>query len=105
MSEGREFAPDIVEPMSWKIKGIGMYGSDVDVVSLSAYQELATQYGYCKSACLMWARKCMELEGKPPGPVAAEPLRVLARALRMPLAAVLDAMNEDPRPTEEGTER
>ena len=47
----------------------------------------------------------MELEGKPPGPVAAEPLRVLARALRMPLAAVLDAMNEDPRPTEEGTER
>lgn len=39
-----EFQPDLIEPRGWRIKGVGMYGSDVDVISLDQYQELVQLY-------------------------------------------------------------
>jgi hypothetical protein len=84
-----EFSPDVVEPQSWKLKGVGQYGSDVDVVSLAAYRELAQRCGNAEDACLMWARKAIELEGdRAPSPMSEEIVQRIVDALRLPVSAV-----------------
>lgn len=53
---------DAVEPRSWRLKGVGMYGSDVDVVSLDEYRDLAHLQRTTQEALLRWAKRCHEIE-------------------------------------------
>lgn len=50
-----EFQPDLIEPRGWRIKGVGMYGSDVDVISLDQYQELVQLYRTNMAILHAWA--------------------------------------------------
>ncbi len=43
-SETIQTSVEQVVPIRWKLKGIGMYGSDVEVVSAEAYDALKAQY-------------------------------------------------------------
>lgn len=58
---GVEFAESVVEPNAWRIKGVGMYGSNVDVVSLDSYHELAAQSESFKRQCQNWALSAIRL--------------------------------------------
>lgn len=83
---------------SWTLPGVGPFGSDVEVVSLDAYKQLAARCENSEATCLMWARKCMELEGKPPtgwDDFNKEGAAQIIGALRLPVMAVLDHLQED----------
>ena len=46
----------------FKLPGVGMYGSDVDVVTLEAYLELHQRYLFVLEACSKWAARVHKLE-------------------------------------------
>lgn len=50
-----EFAQEIIETRSWRIKGVGQYGSDVNVVALDEYQELVHAYKGALDQLTAWA--------------------------------------------------
>jgi hypothetical protein len=79
-----EFAPEIVAA-AWTLKGVGPYGTDMEVVSLDAYNDLAQRCRNAEAACLIWARKALLLEN---GTVSELADSEVLRALRLPLAAI-----------------
>lgn len=81
-------------PESWTLPGVGMYGSDVEVVSLDAYRKLAARCENAEAAALMWGRKCLELERGSASEFDTAALAVLARSLRLPVAAILNVLAE-----------
>lgn len=59
---GVEFPPDAIEPRAWRLKGVGAYGSDVDVVSQAAYYDVAAQNTSFRHQTLRWAQRALALE-------------------------------------------
>jgi len=55
-----EFTPELIEPRSWRIKGVGQYGSDVDVVSLDQYAELNHLYRTNMAILGAWANAALK---------------------------------------------
>jgi hypothetical protein len=86
---------EVAEPQAWTLKGVGMYGSDVEVVSLDAYRRLAQRCENAEAAALMWGRKCIELEGRAPSDFDDARLLDIVRALRLPYSALREALERD----------
>jgi hypothetical protein len=57
-----EFAQEVIESRSWRIKGVGMYGSDVNVVALDEYQDLVHAYKSTLETLTRWAKSAIAYE-------------------------------------------
>lgn len=54
-----EFPRDLIEPRGWRLKGVGQYGSDIDVIALDQYQELAHLYRTNMAILGNWANSAL----------------------------------------------
>lgn len=50
-----EFAQDVIQTRAWRLVGVGMYGSDVDVVSVDCYRDLIEELGNLRHALTNWS--------------------------------------------------
>lgn len=85
---------EIAIPQSWVLPGVGQEGSDVEVISLDAYQKLAARCKNAEASALMWGRKCSELENGRASEFDPAALAIIARSLRLPVSAIWDALQE-----------
>lgn len=54
-----EFPQEVIETRSWRLKGVGAYGSDVNVVALDEYQDLAHAYKGALETLTRWAESAI----------------------------------------------
>jgi hypothetical protein len=54
-----EFPDEVIETRSWRLKGVGAYGSDVDVIALAEYRELAHHQATTLETLTKWASSAL----------------------------------------------
>lgn len=57
-----EFAQEQIETRAWRLKGVGMFGSDVDVIALEEYRELAAAYHALLQTLMRWSASATAYE-------------------------------------------
>lgn len=57
-----EFGEEVVQAHAWRLKGVGAYGSDVDVISVELYRELAHKQQTTMEALTRWAESAHKNE-------------------------------------------
>jgi hypothetical protein len=57
-----EFGEDVVQAHAWRLKGAGAYGSDVDVISIELYRELAANQKNTMTTLTKWAESAHKHE-------------------------------------------